>query len=57
MVSGNCFVSYGNLILPGVIHIVDHPVIPPPSIFQELFMFPHFFSTFVSLDMSLMFYI
>ncbi|KAJ3522756.1 hypothetical protein NMY22_g11754 [Coprinellus aureogranulatus] len=32
----------------GLIHVVDHPIIPPGPVFQELFMFPHFFSTFTS---------
>ena len=32
----------------GLIHVVDHPIIPPGPVFQELFLFPHFFSTFVS---------
>ncbi|KAF8906022.1 FAS1 domain-containing protein [Gymnopilus junonius] len=32
----------------GIIHVVDGPLFPPPSIFQELYMFPRFFSTLTS---------
>ncbi|KAJ2916050.1 hypothetical protein MD484_g4399, partial [Candolleomyces efflorescens] len=32
----------------GIIHCVDHPLIPPAPIFQELFFMQHFFSTFTS---------
>jgi uncharacterized surface protein with fasciclin (FAS1) repeats len=28
----------------GIIHTIDHPLLPPPTIFQELFITPHFFS-------------
>ena len=31
----------------GLIHVVNHPIIPPAPIFAELFQFPKFFSTFV----------
>jgi hypothetical protein len=31
----------------GIIHCVDHPLIPPAPIFQELFFMQRFFSTFV----------
>jgi len=33
----------------GIIHVVNYPLLPPPSIFQGLYMVPHFFSTFVNL--------
>jgi uncharacterized surface protein with fasciclin (FAS1) repeats len=33
----------------GIIHVINHPILPPPSIFQELFLFPHYFGTVVSL--------
>lgn len=32
----------------GVIHAINHPLLPPPSIFQELFMAPQVFSTLTS---------
>ncbi|KAF9567646.1 FAS1 domain-containing protein [Agrocybe pediades] len=32
----------------GYIHIVNHPLLPPPSAFQELYMAPRFFSTLTS---------
>lgn len=31
----------------GIIHEVDHPLLPPLSVFQELYMTPHFFSILV----------
>lgn len=34
-------------ISKGVIHVISHPLLPPPSIFQELFMAPQVFSTLV----------
>ncbi|KIM49039.1 hypothetical protein M413DRAFT_59534 [Hebeloma cylindrosporum] len=32
----------------GIIHEVDHPLLPPLSVFQELYMTPHFFSILTS---------
>jgi uncharacterized surface protein with fasciclin (FAS1) repeats len=32
----------------GIIHVVNHPLLPPPSIFQELFLIPEFFGTVTS---------
>ncbi|PPQ63206.1 hypothetical protein CVT24_005751 [Panaeolus cyanescens] len=32
----------------GVIHVVDHPLIPPPPVFQLLYFMPHYFSTLTS---------
>lgn len=32
----------------GIIHVVNHPLLPPPSIFQELFFFPRFFGAVTS---------
>jgi len=32
----------------GIIHVLNHPLLPPPSIFQGLYMSPHFFSTLTS---------
>ncbi|KAF8636540.1 hypothetical protein AX17_003352 [Amanita inopinata Kibby_2008] len=32
----------------GLIHVIDHPLFPPPSAFQELFMAPTHFSIFTS---------
>lgn len=32
----------------GIIHVVNHPVLPPPSIFQELFLAPRIFGAVVS---------
>ncbi|KAF9052740.1 Fasciclin domain-containing protein [Panaeolus papilionaceus] len=32
----------------GIIHVVDHPLIPPPSVFQLLYFMPHYFSTLTS---------
>ncbi|TFK25017.1 FAS1 domain-containing protein [Coprinopsis marcescibilis] len=32
----------------GIIHVVRHPLLPPASIFQELFLAQHFFSTLTS---------
>jgi len=34
----------------GIIHEVDHPLLPPLSVFQELYMTPHFFSILVSVS-------
>lgn len=31
----------------GYVHLVSHPIIPPPSVFQELYMVPEYFSTLV----------
>ena len=31
----------------GYVHVVNHPLLPPPAIFQEVFLAQHFFSTFV----------
>ncbi|KAF8810710.1 FAS1 domain-containing protein [Phlegmacium glaucopus] len=45
---------YAKIIKPnvkasnGIIHVVDYPLLPPPSIFQGLYMAPHFFSTLTS---------
>lgn len=36
-----------NFPVLGIIHVLDKPLLPPPSIFQGLYMAPHFFSTFV----------
>jgi Fasciclin domain len=33
----------------GYVHVVNHPLLPPPAIFQEVFLAQHFFSTFVCL--------
>lgn len=33
----------------GIIHVINHPLLPPPSIFQELFLFPPYFGGVVSL--------
>lgn len=33
----------------GIIHVINHPLLPPPSIFQELFLFPRAFGTLVRL--------
>ncbi|EAU88426.1 fasciclin domain family protein [Coprinopsis cinerea okayama7 len=32
----------------GYIHVINHPLLPPPAIFQELFLAQHHFSTFTS---------
>ncbi|KAH6918830.1 fasciclin domain family protein [Coprinopsis sp. MPI-PUGE-AT-0042] len=32
----------------GYVHVVNHPLLPPPAIFQEVFLAQHFFSTFTS---------
>jgi uncharacterized surface protein with fasciclin (FAS1) repeats len=32
----------------GIIHVVDRPLLPPPSVFQELYMFPRYFSILTS---------
>jgi hypothetical protein len=32
----------------GVIHVINHPLLPPPSIFQELFLAPRMFGAIVS---------
>jgi uncharacterized surface protein with fasciclin (FAS1) repeats len=32
----------------GYVHVVSHPIIPPPSVFQELYMVPEHFSTLTS---------
>ncbi|KAH9484198.1 Fasciclin-like arabinogalactan protein [Psilocybe cubensis] len=32
----------------GIIHVVNHPIIPPPSVFQELYLAPRHFSTLTS---------
>ena len=32
----------------GVIHVIDHPLIPPPSLFDVTFNLPDFYSTFTS---------
>ncbi|KAK2467100.1 hypothetical protein APHAL10511_001358 [Amanita phalloides] len=45
---------YSHIVRPdikasnGLIHVVDHPLLPPPSVFQELFMASSHFSIFVS---------
>lgn len=33
----------------GILHTISKPLLPPPSIFQEIFLFQSPFSTFVSL--------
>ncbi|KAG6910898.1 hypothetical protein DXG01_006581 [Tephrocybe rancida] len=37
-----------NKALNGVIHVIDHPLLPPPPTFQELFLVPSIFATFTS---------
>ncbi|KAG6816954.1 hypothetical protein H0H87_001469 [Tephrocybe sp. NHM501043] len=37
-----------NKALNGVIHIINHPLLPPPPAFQDLFLAPSIFATFVS---------
>lgn len=37
----------------GVIHVINHPLLPPPSIFQELFLVSRAFGTLVRLIYSL----
>jgi uncharacterized surface protein with fasciclin (FAS1) repeats len=32
----------------GYVHVVNHPLLPPPAIFQEVFLAQRFFSTFTS---------
>jgi hypothetical protein len=32
----------------GVIHVINHPLFPPPSIFQEIFLIPRIFGPVVS---------
>ncbi|KAF8197430.1 FAS1 domain-containing protein [Pholiota molesta] len=32
----------------GIIHVVDHPLLPPPSVFQELYLIPRHFSILTS---------
>ncbi|TCD59810.1 hypothetical protein EIP91_011407 [Steccherinum ochraceum] len=32
----------------GLVHVTNHPVLPPPAAFQELFLFSDHFSTFTS---------
>ncbi|KAG6861886.1 hypothetical protein C0995_010592 [Termitomyces sp. Mi166 len=32
----------------GVVHVVNHPLLPPPPAFQDLFLVPSIFSTFTS---------
>lgn len=32
---------------PGIVHTINHPLIPPPSTFQTLFLFQRHFSTLV----------
>lgn len=39
----------------GVIHVVNHPVLPPPSIFQEIFLTPRIFGAVVSLPLNTIF--
>ncbi|KAF5330776.1 hypothetical protein D9619_005655 [Psilocybe cf. subviscida] len=34
--------------LNGLVHVVDSPLIPPPSVFQQLYMLPRVFSTLTS---------
>jgi hypothetical protein len=38
----------------GIIHEVDHPLLPPLSVFQELYMTPHFFSILVNILLHLL---
>lgn len=38
----------------GVIHVVNHPLLPPPSVFQELYLVPHHFSVLVIIIMFLL---
>ncbi|KAG6841211.1 hypothetical protein C0991_000873 [Blastosporella zonata] len=37
-----------NKALNGVIHVVNHPLLPPPPVFQELFIAPSIFAIFTS---------
>lgn len=32
----------------GIIHVINHPLLPPPSIFREIFLFPNHFGSVVS---------
>ncbi|KAH8108185.1 FAS1 domain-containing protein [Cristinia sonorae] len=32
----------------GLVHVINHPILPPPAAFQELFLFSDHFSTFTS---------
>ncbi|KAI0933791.1 hypothetical protein AcV5_005843 [Taiwanofungus camphoratus] len=34
--------------LNGIIHVVNHPLLPPPSVFEITFLFPNVFSTLTS---------
>ncbi|THH15884.1 hypothetical protein EW146_g4667 [Bondarzewia mesenterica] len=38
------YLSLLTIFSPGVIHVINHPLFPPPSIFQEIFNFPDIFS-------------
>jgi len=40
------------ILYSGFIHVVNHPLLPPPSVFQELYMAPLFFSTLVNFIIS-----
>ncbi|KAH0830435.1 FAS1 domain-containing protein [Lanmaoa asiatica] len=37
-----------DIVPPGVIHQINHPLLPPPSIFQETFLAPDVFSFFTT---------
>lgn len=39
------------LIFEGIVHVVNHPVLPPVSAFQTLFLLPQYFSIAVSLKL------
>ena len=32
----------------GYVHVVNHPLLPPPAVFQQVFLVQHYFSTFTS---------
>jgi hypothetical protein len=40
----------------GVIHVINHPLFPPPSIFQELFLVPRIFGAVVSRYQTILFF-
>ena len=52
--NGMCFVVHCllrrliNALCLGVIHVIDKPLLPPPSVFQSIFLFQQTFATFVS---------
>lgn len=36
--------------MKGIVHVVNHPVLPPMSAFKTLFLLPQYFSIAVSLN-------